>query len=690
MNKNTTSILRQSLATLLLCSTALTGTALAGGHGPSYIGSGSALIAEASTADSPNELTDGKSGDVDFPFIRNMKVLANVGEVDPVNGLALTGYPDGNAVWLADENTIRVGYQSESYATMSNETYGWEMQNGVKFTGSHIHTIDFDRAEFADFLNNNKTADEMFITSGKIFDTVYNQFGDIVKPKSEGGIWGNQTLADGTVVEFDEKYKLTEGDFFFQSFCGAHLEKANKYGNDIGFADDIWFAAEEWNIQRMFEESGINTHDTLGLASIAIDVKNGVAYTVPAMGQTGYEKILPVNSGHKDYVVAVMAGYNHGVEPAPLKIYIGKKGVDADNNVVDQNGTASERDKFLARNGLLYGKLYGMAVANEDFASLGIEKIDTLENMMDSYLQNPNASNNFSAKFVPTSYQWGGWDTTPAVKDTEMQKWQLAEEQPAGHTYFVGDSKTEHPAGDPDISKFRYFQNMTNKGGLLGVEFTELAAELDAANGELPALISADVSRTLAAIDGALALETGGKGIKHGGMGDASTWEDGRAQLVAPDGLQWVKTSDADVLILDEDSGNEFGERKMALPINPDTFQLAESGVGYFLAQAGGKQSPRAAAGVSALGGSFSKATSSEFSGSWNVTAMITKKSDGSFYTMEELAGVGEQQINETVSLADSTFFGVVQHKGESGGMVEQVKGDQGGQLFLFNMNLPN
>ena len=36
---------------------------------------------------------------------------------------------------------------------------------------------------------------------------------------------------------------------------------------------------------------------------------------------------MPINSKHKDFVVMVLAGYNHGVEPAPLKIYVGKKNV---------------------------------------------------------------------------------------------------------------------------------------------------------------------------------------------------------------------------------------------------------------------------------------------------------------------------------------------------------------------------
>jgi hypothetical protein len=90
---------------------------------------------------------------------------------------------------------------------------------------------------------------------------------------------------------------------------------------------------------------------------VVVDIANETAYTVPALGQSGYEKIMPINPGHSDYVLMVMAGCNHGGEPAPLRLYVGKKGVDANNQKVDQNGSASQRDKFLARNGLLYGKI---------------------------------------------------------------------------------------------------------------------------------------------------------------------------------------------------------------------------------------------------------------------------------------------------------------------------------------------
>jgi hypothetical protein len=658
------------------------------------IGEVTALIPEASTADDASERVDGQSGDTDFPYIDAMKPIATIGEYDDATGLALTGYPDGHAAWLEDHNTIRVAYQSESYSTMSNETYGWEMASGVKFTGSHIHTIDYDRTKFADFLANEAPASDMVKTTGHLFSTVYNQFGDVVTPKADGGKWGNQTYPDGTVVNFAASMQLTEGDFFFQSFCGAYYEKAHKYGNGIGLADDVWLTAEEWNISSMFSDTGIDTNDTLGLASMVVDIANKTAYAVPSLGQSGYEKILPINPKHEDYVVMVLAGYNHYKNVAPLRIYVGKKGVDWNNQAVDQNDpNVSERDKFLARNGLLYGKIYGMALENSEFANLNITNDNLTAEMMDEYLKDASAPNNFSVKFFPTSYQWAGWDNNVSVGDTEISLWIDANEQPDNHTFLNANTKTEHPAVDPDDTKQRYVQNMTNEGALVGVELTDFVNEV--AGGDLPASVSADVTRIISAVDGSLTLEVGGKGIGHGDDPSATAAkhiEADAAKMVAPDGLQWIKTSDADVLIVDEDSGNDYGERKYALVLDPATLQLKTANTGHFLAMAGGSDNPRGADNASAYGGAVRESgpTSAEFSGTWNVTALVAKKADGTFYTEQELEGQGEQDVNESVSLAGSSLIGVVQHRTDSGGAVAEVKADAGGQVFLFSPeNIP-
>lgn len=677
MLKKVTSISLVSLP--LMMTTAL--TALADGHSTIAIGQTTALIPEAGLA--TGELTDGENGNTNFPFA-SFKALATIGEVDAETGMPLTGYPDGNAAWLHDENTVRFTYQSESYATMGSapqpETYPWEMANGVTFTGSHIHTIDFDRAAFAGFMDSDDAAASMVTGSGKLFNTVYNVFGEEVMapsydPSDLASKWGNQTRPDGTLIPFLTDFRLTAADFFFQSFCGAWYEQANKYGDGMGFADDVWLTAEEWEIGRMFPAGAGDSGATMGLASIVVDIANEVAYTAPALGQTGYEKMMPINSGHEDYVLIVTSGYNHGQEPSPLKVYIGMKDRLPDGSMIDY-ATASERDSFLARNGLLFGKLYGMAVANDVAATLVTEP-DPTAKMIEEYIGNEDAPASFDAMFVPTSYQWGGFDAPVAVQDTEMMLWEAEDEQPEGHIYFNGDSKVEHVAGDPS-GQARYFANMTQNGGLFAVDFG--AIEFDGEN--LPDALPAAVTRTVGAWDGALTLETGGEFMTA--EGDASIHvEAGEAKMVAPDGLYWSLTADGNYLIVDEDSGNDYGERKYVLTMDDDMNVSA----GHLLAIAGGEFSSRYQAGVSALGGAFTKPGTTEFSGSWPVTALIATKDDGSFYTMDELAGMGRQDIRGAIPTAEQTYVGTIQARPESSGLVEANGGDAGGQILMFTMD---
>ncbi|TPX27358.1 calcium-binding protein [Cylindrospermopsis raciborskii GIHE 2018] len=678
------------------------------------IGETTALIPQAGASTAPEHLLDGGSGDTDFPYGK-FKAIATVGEIDPKTGHVLTGWPDGQAAWLLDEDTIRVAYQSESYATFVKETYGWKMDSGVSFTGSHVHVIDYNRAAFADFLNNNSPASKMFEGAGHLFNTVYNVFGEIVDgknadPKDLSAKWGNQTGADGTLYEFDERYRLTQGDWFFHSFCGAYYEEANKYGNGIGFADDVWLMGEEWNIGQMYSSRGGDkffTDNTMGLASMVVDIANKTAYTVPVLGQSGYEKILPINSGHKDYVVLVMSGYNLEVEPAPLKIYIGKKNVDAAGKAMNYN-TASARDAFLGRNGLLFGQLYGMAATNDTYADLGIANVDADTEMLNAYTADADAPDTFKVRYYPTKYRWDGFDTPENAGKTEVYRWlqdgdtvggvKEANEQPEGYTFFNGDSKVEHPAVDPDITQSRYVINLTDARSILGIDFNNIVTDLtnDADGNGLPDYLSADVTRVLAGVDGALVLETNGKGAAPTGPNNPASSlthaihvEQGKAYADQPDGLQWVKTSDGDYLILDEDSGNDYGERKYVLPIDSETLQLTDPGTGYFLASAGGSLNPRAKDKVAAIPGTFSRATGAEFSGTWNVTHLVAKKEDGSFYTQEELDGTGAQRIIGSLPLEEQTFIGVVQQGGESGGILAERKADQGGQIFMFNITEP-
>ncbi len=688
------------------------------------IGSTTALVPIAGSSSKPQHLLDGQSGDTDFPY-GTFKALATVGEVDKKTGRALTGYPDGNAAWLKDDETVRVAYQSESYGPISNETYGSKTKSGARFTGSKIHYIDYDREGFASLLDGQSPASDFVKGSGLIYNNVYNAFGYPVTPKNLDSTdlaakWGNQTKPSGELVEFNSESQLQNGDFFFQSFCAAWYEPANKYGEGIGFEDDIWLAGEEWNIgYDVFSDpdgeddpatadiveggplTGIDeANSTLGLASVAVDINSKTLYTVPALGQTGYERLVPINPGSSEHVVLVLAGYNHDQEPVPNRIYVGRKGFDAEGNPVDYENL-SERDSFLARNGFLYGQIYGLALNDKTYEKLGITPDINLDGIYDEYLaddymKDSSAPNKFSGRFYPTSYRWDGFDTPEAVKDTEMMLWEQAAEQPEGYTFFNGDAKTEHAAADPEYKNSRYFQNMTDEGGLLGFDIKKIGKQLvknDLDGNGLPDFVKTKVTRAVAAVDGALTLQTNGKGLAHvgdknlDGTATASKHvESGLSKMVAPDGLLWVKGSDAQSLIVDEDSGNDYGERKYALPIT-DSMQLRDELTGYLLGIAGGSLNPRALAGVSTMGDAFSYAGGAEFSGSWDVTGLTARKEDGSFYTKDELSGSKGEDVKLSIPLGQHQFIGTVQLPGESAGQVSEQQADQGGQLFMFNMN---
>ena len=59
-----------------------------------------------------------------------------------------------------------------------------------------MHTIDYDRAGLAAFLENDAAASTIFKSSGHLWDRTFNVFGDEVVPRASGGLWGNQATPD--------------------------------------------------------------------------------------------------------------------------------------------------------------------------------------------------------------------------------------------------------------------------------------------------------------------------------------------------------------------------------------------------------------------------------------------------------------------------------------------------------------
>ena len=79
--------------------------------------------------------------------------------------------------------------------------------------------------------------------------------------------------------------------------------------------------------------------------------------------------------------------------------------------------------------------------------------------------------------------------------------------------------------------------------------------------------------------------------------------------------------------------------------------------------------------------------TDAEFLSAWDLTGLLTRKQDGSFYIKSELEGRALFDIQESIPLDDHALMGVVQKRGEASGKVEELQADGGVQLLMFNIN---
>lgn len=161
----------------------------------------------------------------------------------------MTGVPDGMGAYLVDDDTLRIVVQSESYGPLVYETWPYHVNgNGASFTGSHVHTIDFDRAGLADFMTHAGAASEIIKGFGPAATKYYNLAGQLIGKRDPdsatyyGAHFSNTDAAGNYVVEATP----TEADWLMQSLCSAHLEEAHQWGAGIGFEDTIYITNEEW------------------------------------------------------------------------------------------------------------------------------------------------------------------------------------------------------------------------------------------------------------------------------------------------------------------------------------------------------------------------------------------------------------------------------------------------------------
>jgi hypothetical protein len=317
-----------------------------------------------------------------------MQVIATVGEVHEPSGTVIVGVPDGLGSYLVDDKTVRVVVQSESYGPVSAfESYPFFVNEGAgSFTGSHVQYVDYDRAAMAGFMANEDSAESMVTGVGEMIHAAYNLKGEKIGgreqnsslPTAFGAHFGSTSTAGMWVTGSDKTKGIglhlpTEADWTMSSLCSAHLEEKHQWGPGEGVEDRLFLTVEEWTTL------ADDPKDYVGLSAHTVDVATKTMYATGVFSMGGFEKIIEIKSGHKDYVAYAVSGYNGNfgdyptlvqnrndkygnrkdgkpfVKPqniVPTRVFIGKKGL---------NEKGEPATDFLSRNALRFGQLYGFA-----------------------------------------------------------------------------------------------------------------------------------------------------------------------------------------------------------------------------------------------------------------------------------------------------------------------------------------
>ena len=103
-------------------------------------------------------------------------------------GFKIAGPPDGVGAYLADDHTLRVVVQSESYGPLrGKESFHFKVNDGAEITGSHIQYVDYDRTMFSTFMDHDTPASEMVTGMGEMIETMINLKGEPVGRRAKHG-----------------------------------------------------------------------------------------------------------------------------------------------------------------------------------------------------------------------------------------------------------------------------------------------------------------------------------------------------------------------------------------------------------------------------------------------------------------------------------------------------------------------
>lgn len=221
---------------------------------------------------------------------------------------------------------------------------------------------------------------------------------------------------------------------------------------------------------------------------------------------------------------------------------------------------------------------------------------------------------------------------------------------------------------------------------LLQVE--DVLDTLESANGGLPDVFVGNYRMYQGEVDVRRQIKLGGKGQYANETADASqNWDSATAGKVTfedIDGLEVLEGSEGKLyVIIQEDSGNDYGERMFLAPLEHirDGIPLTY----YFLAMSGGSENTRMKAGVSVPAGTWSRATSHEFSGVFDLTGLLHRDEASGLFTVSATdTGVAKRAADRMVDINDKLIMVNLQAHSQNSGLLEAFQLDRGGQIYMI------
>lgn len=260
-------------------------------------------------------------------------------------------------------------------------------------------------------------------------------------------------------------------------------------------------------------------------------------------------------------------------------------------------------------------------------------------------------------------------------------------------------AKTEHNSPDP-YGGPRFVQGST--AGWMGIyDFAGVAGLINTAhqNAAFPTKIPATFTLLQGEQDITAQIKLGGKGRKANGAyqthmsdsyskaADGAETDSAKVTFEDIDGLEWIAASGTSngYVIIQEDGGNDFGERTFISKVETDGTKMQF----HFIAQSGGDDNTRNAAGVGVPAGTnLGGGSAHEFSGAVDLSGMLAKNSDGSFKMTAGTPGA-KRAAETTVPINEKIIAMGLQAHSLTGGVIEAFRGDRGGQIYAYQPRLP-